>query len=190
MSGPGAGTQILLGTDTLSAALNATIWRQESPGPGEAEDRAPPIKWALLHPPIPCAFPTWVATSRGSANLTFFRCSPCVLPQERRCDGHVPEHDGLNCFQAVPYPWEWYYLEDPGGRKKSAVLTISRFLSYGAALFLVPRLGLHSQGSTDNLGPDPIWTVTPRRMLLASWVGECSCLQPAEDRINDLFFPN
>lgn len=69
MSGSGTGMQMLLSTDTLCAALNATIWRQESPGPGEAESRAPRTVSVLLHPPILFALPSSVATSRGSAHL-------------------------------------------------------------------------------------------------------------------------
>ena len=51
-------------------ALNAAIWRQESPGPGEAEDSAPRAESALLLPPIPFASPTWAAKGRGRVSPT------------------------------------------------------------------------------------------------------------------------
>lgn len=52
------------------AALNATIWKQEPPGPGEAEDSALHVESELLLPPTPFALPTGAAKGRGRVFLT------------------------------------------------------------------------------------------------------------------------
>ena len=167
-------------------ALNAAIWRQESPGPGEAEDSAPCAESALLLPPIPFASPTWAAKGRGrvsstTAHLVF---SPSLGRGDvlAMCPSTM---DMTISRQCLTYENDSAFRTGGGGRRVLCLASLH-----------FPPTELPSVWFPDWVTwpgecrqPQP-HTVTPRRMLLASWVGERSCLQSAEDRINDLFLPN